>query len=289
MSELWLLILLKDLAWATWVLLESRMSLLVCHWASSSSSKRRREVVSMMMIAVVSARADCSGSASALISGDSPLVTCRGVVLLDAPVDHHLIFGHLAVCLIDSQLLMDVALVWPALATYSGVLVWNHHHSWALITENAAIIVHIWIHLVTQVAVPALVLFWAAQLLMLLMHLHDLHDWLLHLDLLADGEIASISLMSRRSLMIWNPQGLRLLLSLFNIIIVKWWHIVLVLLVNLIVILLVRGRELVHVDVSPVQEGVWVRAWSFLLAQIATSFLVGAMLLLLPLPILKIL
>ena len=31
LSELWLLILLKDLAWATWVLLESGMSLVVRH------------------------------------------------------------------------------------------------------------------------------------------------------------------------------------------------------------------------------------------------------------------
>ena len=77
-----------------------------------------------MMIAVVSARANCSRSAPALISGDSPLVTCRGVVLLDACVDHHFIFSHLAVRLIDSQLLlMDAALVWSTIAAGSSMLV----------------------------------------------------------------------------------------------------------------------------------------------------------------------
>jgi len=77
-----------------------------------------------MMIAIVSARGNCPGSAPALISGDSPRVTCRGVVLLDACMDHHFIFGHLAVCLIDSQLLlMDAALVWSIIATGSSVLV----------------------------------------------------------------------------------------------------------------------------------------------------------------------
>lgn len=278
LSEHWLLILLKDLAWATWILLERRMSLVVRHWASYSSSKRRREVV-CMVVAIVGARANCSRSAPALISGDSPLVICRRVVLLDACVDHHFIFRHLAVCLIDSQLLMDAALVRSIIATGSSVLVWNHHYSWALITENAAIIVQIWIALVAQVAVPVLVLFWAAQLLMLLMHLHDLHDWLLHLDLLADREAAWVSLVSRCCLMIWNPQGLRLVLSLFNIIIVKRRHIVLALLVNLIVILLLRRWELVHVDVGPIQEGVWMCARSFLLAQVATNFLAGTVLL----------
>lgn len=240
------------------------------------------------MIAIVGARANCSRSAPALISGDSPLVTCWRVVLLDACVDHHFIFGHLAVCLIDSQLLMDAALVWSTIATGSSVLVWNHHYSWALITENAAIVVQIRVTLVAQVAVPVLVLLWAAQLLMLLMHLHDLHDWLLHLDLLADREIAWVSLVSRCCLMIWNPQGLRLILSLFNVIIVKRWHIVLALLINLIVILLVRRWELVHVDVCPIQEGVWMCTWSFLLAQVATNFLAGTVLLV-PLLILKIL
>jgi len=76
-----------------------------------------------MMIAIVGARANCSRSAPALISGDSPLVACRGVVLLDACVDHHFIFRHLAVCFIDSQLLVDAALVRSTIAAGSSVLI----------------------------------------------------------------------------------------------------------------------------------------------------------------------
>jgi len=76
-----------------------------------------------MVVAIVGARANCSRSAPALISGDSPLVICRRVVLLDACVDHHFIFRHLAVCLIDSQLLMDAALVRSTIAAGSSVLV----------------------------------------------------------------------------------------------------------------------------------------------------------------------
>ena len=71
------------------------------------------------------------------------------------------------------------------------------------------------------------------------MHLHDLHYWLLHLNVLADREIARVSLMARNGLMIWDPQRLRLVLPLLNVIIVKCGHVILVLLVNLIVILLV--------------------------------------------------
>jgi len=76
-----------------------------------------------MVIAIVGARANCSRSAPALISGDSPLVTCSWVVLLHSSVDHHFIFRHLAVCLIDSQLLMDAALVRSTVAAGSSVLV----------------------------------------------------------------------------------------------------------------------------------------------------------------------
>ena len=71
------------------------------------------------------------------------------------------------------------------------------------------------------------------------MHLHDLHYWLLHLNVFADRESAGVSLAARTWVMIWDSQRLRLLLPLLNIIIVKCGHIILVLLVNLIVILLV--------------------------------------------------
>jgi len=76
-----------------------------------------------MVVAVIGAGANCSRSTPALIPGDSPLVTCSRVVLLDACMDHHFIFRHLAVCLVDSQLLMDAALVRSTIATSSSVLV----------------------------------------------------------------------------------------------------------------------------------------------------------------------
>ena len=226
--------------------------------------------------------ATISSSAPALISWDASLVTCRRVVLWQTCVGHHITLRQLAVSLVDSWLLLvKAAWTWPTGASDSRVLVRDHHYSWALIAEKTAIVVQIRIAVMAQVAVPVLVLFWATQLLVLLVHLHDLHYWLLHLDVFADGEIAGVSLAARTWLMIWDPQRLRLVLPLLNVIIVKCGHVILVLLVNLIVILLVCWGELIHVEMSPVQKGIWMGARRLLIAQISADLFARTMLLLL--------
>ena len=77
-----------------------------------------------MVVAVVSPRADSSRSTPTLISGDPSLIIYSWVVLLYACMDHHFIFSHLTVCLIDSQLLlMDAAMVRSTVASSSSVFI----------------------------------------------------------------------------------------------------------------------------------------------------------------------
>ena len=82
----------------------------------------------------------------------------------------------------------------------TGELIWNHHDSWAIITEDAR---SIWVAIdrtSAQIGISWLLnsTFLATQLLVLLMHLHDLHDWLLHFDLFATREFGTRGV-------VWNP------------------------------------------------------------------------------------
>lgn len=91
--------------------------------------------------------------------------------------------------------------IWPLLwSTSSSHLIRDHHNPWAFIANDAAI-VHIlevqvltWA-VATQIAVSLLAclwipLFWAAELLV---HLHQLHNWLRELDVFASREVSGFS------------------------------------------------------------------------------------------------
>jgi hypothetical protein len=129
-----------------------------------------------------------------------------------------------------------------------------------------------------SVAVPILswmLLLLAAQLLVLMVHLHDLHYWLLHFNvILADWEAAWFSLVSpHNSIMVWDSQRV---LTLLNLISVEGRNIVVLILLEELVVLLLIWWHLIHVQVSSVKESIGVSVWSLLITQAGACLLVWA-------------
>lgn len=131
-------------------------------------------------------------------------------------------------------------LAWVTVDTTSQ-LVRYHHEPRTIITEDAR---GIWVGIggtSAEVAVPLLVnslILLPTQLLMLMVHLHDLHNWLLHLNLLSSRKLAS-------RWVVRNSQGViaTLTLHFFKLVIIKRRDVVLhVLNLNLVIFLLVCWR-----------------------------------------------
>ena len=110
----------------------------------------------------------------------------------------------------------------------------------------------------TKVTIPLLMIF--AHLVMLLVHLHDLHDWLLHFDLIASWKFGIVTLFGVLRELIRDSEGafFRLTLLLLKFIVIECRDIVVhVLELQLVVLFLVSGGNLIHINVSSIQEGIW--------------------------------
>ena len=108
-------------------------------------------------------------------------------------------------------------------------LIGDHHHSRAIVTEEAAISrlnTHV---LGTGVWIPAVIVFLTTQLLLLLVHLHDLHYGLLHLNLFTSlSKPIAAHLKSLVQLLARFKSELSAILVFLELILVEWWNVVVV-------------------------------------------------------------
>ena len=151
-------------------------------------------------------------------------------------------------------------------------LIGDHHQSRAIVAEETAVSglsAHV---LRARLWIPAVIVFLTTHLLLLLVHLHDLHDGLLHLDLFASlAEPIVAHLEGLVQFFARFESQLSVILVFLELILVEWWNVVMVSARNSR-----RFIELVQIDVGPVQEGIWMAVWSLLVAQ--TVLLVWAVL-----------
>lgn len=130
--------------------------------------------------------------------------------------------------LISSILVLLIG-VWTWQRGRIGELIGDHHQSRAVVTEEAAVSRLKTHALSARVWIPAVIVFVTTQLLLLLVHLHDLHNGLLHLNLFTClSKSVAAHLESLVQFLARFESELSAILVFFELILVEWWNVVMV-------------------------------------------------------------
>ena len=161
-----------------------------------------------------------------------------------------------------------------------------HHDSWTFVAETTHVILEMKVlawAVAAQIAVSVLFvwvpLLGAAELLV---HLHELHDWLGEFDVLAAREVPGFSGPLAITSTVRKSERSTFFLpfllerEVVQLVVVERTHVPLAHLphlLHLLILLLVGTAHLVHIDMCPIQERVGMSARRLLLAQIAIMLL----------------